>query len=161
MYTGIRGVVLLDELSLLVDLDMVLVTIVVLTAFLRPSGIDVLVAALVGLVLLPFLGVAFLGLPEGCSIAGLDLLVLLTGVALAGRLHESSIDDLAFVEGQAKRIEVSPELVKQKVECSSLTQLVTACSHSLLVRNLSHGVYAKKLAETGPVDYLVLYLVVA
>ena len=51
MHAGICGVVLLDDLCLLVGLDVVLVAIVVLAALLRPAGIDVLVAALVGLAL--------------------------------------------------------------------------------------------------------------
>ena len=112
MHAGICGMVLLDELCLLVSLDVVLVAIVVLAALLRPAGIDVLVAALVGLALLLPLGVAVLGLPEAAPVAFLDLLVLITGVALAGSLHESGIDNLALVEGQAQRVEVRPELIK-------------------------------------------------
>ena len=52
VHAGRRGVVLLDELCLLVGLDVVLVAIVLLSALLRPAGINVLVAALVGLALL-------------------------------------------------------------------------------------------------------------
>lgn len=112
MHAGICGMVLLDELCLLVSLDVVLVAIVVLAALLRPAGIDVLVVALVGLALLLPLGVVVLGLPEAAPVAFLDLLVLITDVALAGSLHESGIDNLALVEGQAQRVEVRPELIK-------------------------------------------------
>lgn len=48
MHAGSRGVVFLYEFCLLVGLDVVLVAIVPLTTLLRPAGINVLVAALVG-----------------------------------------------------------------------------------------------------------------
>ena len=60
MYAGIRGVVFLNEFCFLVGLYMSLVAIVVLTALLRLMGIDVLVAALMGLALLLILGVSVL-----------------------------------------------------------------------------------------------------
>ena len=106
VYAGIGGVVLLDELCLLVGLDVILVAIVVLATLLRPAGVYVLVAALVSLALLLLLGVAVLSLPKGTTIALLDLLVLLMGVALAGSFHESGIDNLALVERQAERVQV-------------------------------------------------------
>lgn len=106
MHFGRCSVVLLDELCLLVCLDVVLVTIVVLTALLRPTGIDVLVAALVGLALLLLLGVAILCLPKTAAVALLDLPVLFTGVALTGSLYEGGIDNFAFVEGKSKRVEI-------------------------------------------------------
>ena len=43
MYACVCCVILLYEFGLLVCLDVILVTIVILTAFLRPSGINVLV----------------------------------------------------------------------------------------------------------------------
>ena len=106
MYAGIGGVVLLDELCLLVSLDVVLVAIVVLTALLRPAGIYILVAALVRLALLLLLGVALLCLPKATAVAILDLLVLIMGVVLAGSFHKSGIDNLALVERQAERVQV-------------------------------------------------------
>ena len=51
MDTCIRGMVLLYEFGLLVCLDMILVTIVILTAFLRPTSINVLVGFLVQFIL--------------------------------------------------------------------------------------------------------------
>ena len=88
MHAGISGVVFLDELCLLVGLDVILVAIVILTAFLRPASIDVLVAALVRLALLLLLGVAILWLPKTAAVALFDLLVLFTGVALTGGLPQ-------------------------------------------------------------------------
>ena len=84
MYTGISGVVLLDELCLLVGLDVVLVAVVVLATLLCPASIDVLVAALVSLAILLLLGVALFCLPKAAAVAILDLLVLIMGFALAG-----------------------------------------------------------------------------
>ena len=69
MHAGSCGVVFLDEFCLLVGLDVVLVAIVILTALLRPAGIDVLVAALVSLALLLLLGVAILWLPKTAAVA--------------------------------------------------------------------------------------------
>lgn len=161
MHAGICGVVLLDEFCLLVGLDVVFVAIVVLAALLRSSGIDVLVAALVGLALPLLLGVAILCLPKVAAVTLLDLLVLITGVTLAGSLHESGINNLAFVEGQSQRVKMRPEPVKQQIERTGLAQLVTTYPHCLLVRNLSYHMDAKKLTETRAVDYLVLNLVVA
>lgn len=60
MYAGIRGVVFLNEFCFLVSLYMSIVAIVALTTLLRPTGIDVLVAALMGLALLLLLGVSVL-----------------------------------------------------------------------------------------------------
>ena len=106
VYAGIGGVVFFDELRLLVGLDVVLVAIVVLTALLRPAGVNVLVAALVGLALLLLVRVTLLCLPKGTAVALLDLLVLLMGVMLTGSFHESGIDNLAFAERQAERVQV-------------------------------------------------------
>ena len=90
--------VLLYEFGLLVSLDMILVTIVVLTAFLRSTGINVLVGFLVPLMLLLPFGVAILGIPQVFAVTGLDLLVLLLGVPLLWGFHEGRIDDLALIE---------------------------------------------------------------
>jgi len=98
MHAGSCGMVLLDEFCLLVGLDVVLVAIVILTALLRPAGIDVLVAALVGLALLLLLGVAFFWPLKTVAVSFLNLLVLFTGIALTGSFHEGGIDNLAFVE---------------------------------------------------------------
>ena len=106
VYAGIGGVVLLDELCLLVGLDVVLVAIVLLTALLRPAGIDILVAALVSLALLLLVRVTRLSLPKATAVAFLDLLVLLMGVVLAGSFHESGIDNLSLVKRQAERVQV-------------------------------------------------------
>ena len=88
MDTGIRGDVLLNEFCPLVGLDMLLVPVVNLVAFLGPAGIDVLVAFLVELAL-PFpLALAWLRVPKFTAPAILDGGVLLTGVALPGNFNK-------------------------------------------------------------------------
>ena len=52
MYACVCSVILLYEFGLLVCFDVVLVTILIFTTFLRPSGIDILVGFLVHLALL-------------------------------------------------------------------------------------------------------------
>ncbi len=70
----------------------------VLALLLRPTGVGVLVAALMGLALLLLIGIVLFRLPKGRAIALLDLLVLFAGVALAESLHKGGIDNLTFVE---------------------------------------------------------------
>lgn len=82
MDTGIRGDVLLNEFCFLVGLDMLLVTVMNLVAFLGPAGINVLAAFLIELAL-PFpLALIWLRVPKFTAPAILDGGVLLTGVAL-------------------------------------------------------------------------------
>ena len=73
--------ILLYEFGLLVYFDVILVTIVIFTTFLRPSGIDILVGFLVHLALLFLLGVTFFSIPQVFTIASLDLLVFLLGIS--------------------------------------------------------------------------------
>lgn len=90
MYACVCSVILLYEFGLLVCFDVILVTIVIFTTFLRPSGINILVRFFVHLALLFFLGFTFFSIPQVFTIASLDLLVFLLGISLpAGALLES------------------------------------------------------------------------
>ena len=113
MHARIDGVVFLDELSLLVGFYVVFVTVVVLAKFLDPSGIDVLVAALV-LLALALLGIAVLRLPEILAVALHNLLVLITGVSLTGSLDKGGIDNLPLVEGQIQGAKIEAVLSNKR-----------------------------------------------
>ena len=134
MYACICGVILLYELGLLVCLDVILVTIVILTAFLRPSGINVLVGLPVHLALLLLLGVAILGIPQAFAVAGLDLPVLLPGVPLLRSFNKGRVNYLALIERKALAVEKGAELVRQAVEGSGLRKPVPTCPDGLLIK---------------------------
>jgi hypothetical protein len=78
-----------DEFRGGVHLDMVFVAVIRDAAFLRPAGVEVLLAGAARL-----LGNALRHLPA------LDLLVLVTAVALFRRLDEAGVDDLAATGNQ-------------------------------------------------------------
>ena len=73
---------------------------------------------LVELALFLSVRISAFGIPKVVTVAFLDLLVLLFGVALAWSLGKRGIDYLALIEGQAFVIELCAELVEQKVECA-------------------------------------------
>jgi len=82
-----------DELRSAVDLDVVLVAVEVHLVLFGPAGVTVFLAELVGL-----------GLPGFRSLSLLDLLVLVTVVALAGHFDEVGIDNLAGVGKEPLRV---------------------------------------------------------
>ena len=81
-----RGHRLLYQLALGIDLCVVLVSVIFLPAFLRPSGIRVFVPLLVGLFLLVLLAISFFLVPKLVAATILYGLVLLACVTLAGVL---------------------------------------------------------------------------
>ena len=98
MYACVCSVILLYEFGLLVCFDVILVTIVIFTTFLRPSGINILVRFFVHLALLFLLGFTFFSLPQIFSIASLDLLVFLLGISLPWSLYKGRVNYLALIE---------------------------------------------------------------
>ena len=98
MYACVCSVILLYEFGLLVCFDVILVTIVIFTTFLRSSGIDILMGFLVHLALLFLLGVPFFWSPKVFTIACLDLPVFLLGVSLLWSLNKGCVNYLAFIE---------------------------------------------------------------
>lgn len=98
VYACVCRMVFLYEFGLLVCLDVILVTIVLLTTFLSPSGINVLVRLFGQFAFLLLWRVSVLGIPQVFAVAGLDLLVLFLGVSLLRGFNKSSINDFPFVE---------------------------------------------------------------
>lgn len=84
------SVVFVNQFRYYVHLRVVLITVVNFVALLRPTGVHVLVALLVLVVL-----------PEVVDLSFLYLLVLIAGITLTGRLHEACIDNLSFGKNQA------------------------------------------------------------
>lgn len=86
MDASIGSRICLYEFCLLVRLKVSLVPVMGLIALLCPTGIDVLMAFLVRVVV-----------PKSVSVSFLYLLVLITGVALLGSLNERGINNLALI----------------------------------------------------------------
>lgn len=83
-------------------LEVVLVPVKPFPAFLHPSGVDVLVALLVGVVV-----------PEFIALAFLYLLVLLACVALPRDYDKARIDNLALIHNQPYAVEILVESLEQ------------------------------------------------
>lgn len=94
--------VVADELGLIANLHVVLVPVVPFPAFLHPSGVDVLLALLVGIVVLEFIALALLYLP-----------VLLACVALPRGNDKAGVDYLPFVHNQSDAVKVLVESLEQ------------------------------------------------
>lgn len=122
-----RGHRLLYQLALGVDLRVVLVAVISLTALLRPTGVRVPVPLLVGLFLFILLGVSFLLVPELAAAPFLYGPVLLAGVALARHLHETAVNDDALVHYQVplpqESVEVAKESVVERFPCQLMLSL--------------------------------------
>lgn len=76
---------------LIVDIDVVLVTVVALAVFLGPAGAQVLLPLHVGLVIPPFGRFAFL-----------DLLIFIPSVPVLRCIHQTGIDDLPALGHQSR-----------------------------------------------------------
>ena len=98
MYACVCSVILLYEFGLLFCFDVILVTIVIFTTFLRPSGINILVKFFVHLAILLLLGFTFFSIPQVFTIASLDLLVFLLSISLPWSLNKGRVNYLALIE---------------------------------------------------------------
>ena len=87
VYVGRGDDVIQNQLAVSIHLGVVFVAVMRFVAFFRPTGIDVLLRHFVR-ILLPFLW----------DFAVFDLLVFITAVSLAGRIHKCGIDDRAFMQ---------------------------------------------------------------
>ena len=85
MHGCISGMVVADKLVLVVYIHVVLVTVVAFVMFLRPAGLGVLLAKLIGLVF-----------PVSRDLARFDGLVLLPVIALFGYRYNRRIGDLTL-----------------------------------------------------------------
>lgn len=142
--------VFLDKLAAGIGLDVSLVTIERLAAFLCPACINVLVALLVRLVIPQFIATAFF-----------YRLVLIMSVALPGSNDKRCVYYLATGKFIPPVPQECDELVEEPVEQSGIRQDLTEFLDSLFIGDIAHVLNAEELLETGTVGYLVLYLMVA
>ena len=151
--------VVADELGLIANLHVVLVSVEPLTAFLHPSGVDVLVALLVGIVVASSSSAA--AAPEFIALALLYLPVLLARVALPRGNDKTRVDNLALVHNQSYTVEITVESLEQLIVCPALCQRILVFPHGFLVGNIVDTLDVKKVPETRPIFDVVFYLWVA
>ena len=80
---------------------MIFISKVVLTAFLSPSCIHILLSLFVGLII-----------PQFSSFPILDIFVFVSGVVLLGCQNKACVDNLALVEDQSLCIELIDKLLE-------------------------------------------------
>lgn len=118
------------------DLGVVLVPVVALTALLRPTGVDILMAFLVRVVIPQLVATAFLY--RG---------VLITGIALTGSDYKTCVHNLAAVENQTPFLHVSAEHAEQPVIHATGGQCLTVFPDCLLIGDFFNALDAKEPAE--------------
>ncbi len=101
MDSSIGDCVATDQLVLFVDVDVVIVAIVARAMFLGPTGIQILLALHVGLLVPVFRGFAFL-----------DLFVFISLVPVLRNIDQAGINDLATLGNKA----CIPELLVKGIE---------------------------------------------
>ena len=116
-------------------LTVILVTIVTLTTFLHPAGVNILVGFFVFLVLLIFLRVTIFRIPQVLALTSLDLPIFLSGVSLPRGFHKGCVNDFSLIERESLVVKEAAKLIKQTVKCPIFRKLVPACPYGLFVRH--------------------------
>src|SRR5574344_395703 len=150
MNVGGGCIILQYHLVPLIRLGMHLRSVELLASFLRPAGINVLVALLVGLVI-----------PQLAPATFLDCLVLFACVALTRSHNETRINNPTFVELEPHFVKAGAEVIEKLVVDFTPCQHLFVVPDGFLVGNISHITDAKEVTKTGAVDNLILYLMVA
>lgn len=149
MYAGTGASSGGDELGVLVDVDVVLVAIVVLPAFLRPAGITV------------FLRQFGRGLaPVDRHRIGLDEGVVLASVALDRHRDKGGVNDLAALEFDSSRRQCLIRSFEQGISQLVLFERFTKCPHGAGIGYVACQFKTEETHERQAVANLVLQALV-
>ena len=149
VYTRVGNPVGADQLVPGIGVHVILVTEEAVPMLLRPTRILVLLAVLRRL-LLPVLG-------RG---AGLDLVILVTTVALPRHRHDRRVDQLATTGDVALGLEMLAKALEQLVDQARSGQLLAEQPQRRAVRDAALKAETEKARERKPVANLILDLLV-
>ena len=122
-----RHLIVSNQLMLHIDINVILVTVIILTILLSPSGIGILLAFLL---LAPILR----------NLSRLDLSVFFPAIALPGSLNNAGVDNLPSPGRKSFLFQKVIKFLKQPLDHPGLRQLLPEQPDGLLIRNrISQG----------------------
>ncbi len=149
MHRRSRDVVATNQFVLVVDADVVLVSIVIDEVLLGPARIRVLLSE----------NSVRLAFPILRSLSFLDRRVLLARVTLARRRDKAGIHDLSFAGDETRFVNLLYQQIKQLHQLLLLESL-SEQAHCTGVRHLPLGTQTQKAAERITIAYLIFNLFV-